>query len=161
MRPLLILLVGCVLSSCSLFGGEDSGGEDFDDLAPGTFRMEADGEDYAGTASYFRDRFIGEGDSATALEPVLSLETERGDLMSMKGDALLNAEAGGDLDIHASFRPASGGVFTRRGGSVRIAYADSTRIEGTFRFRMEDIAMGCLGCRTITVEGGFNATVEE
>jgi hypothetical protein len=154
--PLFLLLV---LVGCDTFG--DSVNDTvFDNLAPGTFRMVADDEDRAGTARYYRDRFLTPGDSTTRLEPLLSFETERGDRLSMKDDELLNTESGDRLDIDASYVTVDGGVFGRRSGVVEITYSDSTRIEGTFRFRMKDYAMGCLACRTITVEGGFNATVQ-
>jgi hypothetical protein len=151
---LLLFLVGC-----DTFG--DSVDDIvFDNLAPGTFRMVADDEDRSGTAYYYRDRFLTPGDSTTRLEPLLSFETERGDRLSMKNYFLFNAEPGDRLDIHATYRTVDGGVFGRRSGIVEITHSDSTRIEGKFRFRMKDYAIGCLACRTITVEGGFNATVQ-
>ena len=154
--PLFLLLF---LAGCDTFG--DSVNDIvFDNLAPGTFRMVADDEGRSGTARYYRDRFLTPGDSTSRLEPLLSFETERGDRLSMKDDVLLNAEAGDQLDIDAGYRTVDGGVFTRRSGVAEVTYSDSTRIEGTFRFRMKDIAIGCLACRTITVEGGFNATVQ-
>ncbi len=141
------LLLG--LAGCSLFGEED-----FDGLAPGTFRMEAEGETIEGTATFYPN--IDQGFS----EAQIILETSGGSSLGFGSDQFLTAEVGDAVTPRANYRPSNGGHYLRDEGTVRITYADSTRIEGTFRFRMLDRG-GPLAVREITVEGGFNAPVEE
>ena len=147
---LIPLLVLCALSGCSLFG------EDYTDLAPGTFRMKADGKEFNGDATYhpnFDSEFS---------EALIFMKTSSDGELGISSDSFNGASPGDRIEpSSASYRPLAGEVFTRRSGSVEIVYADSSHIEGTFSFRMKDVAMGCLVCREITVSGGFNATLEE
>ncbi len=142
-----LLLLAALLSGCGLFG------EDFDDLAPGTFRMKADGEVLTGTATFYPNTDL-QFSGAQVI-----MEASGGARLGMGSDELLTTEAGDRIIPSATYRPAGGGTYVHEEGTVRITYADSTRIEGTFRFRMEDDG-GPLSVLEITVEGGFNATIE-
>src|SRR5690606_8821431 len=101
--PILIL---CALSGCSLFGA------DFDDLDPGTFRMKADGKEMSGQATYYPERDL------ASQEPLVFLESDEGDFMFIRSEAFLNAISGQSVTPRASYRPLTGGVFTRRSGRV-------------------------------------------
>ena len=147
MRLLPICLLALLLSGCGLFG------EDLDDLAPGTFRVKADGENLEGVATFYPNADL------EFSEAQVILETSRGDRLGIGSDDLLTAQGSDRTTPTANYRPASGGSYLREEGTVRITYADSARIEGTFRFRMLDRG-GPLAVRELIVEGGFNATVQ-
>jgi hypothetical protein len=141
------LLIG--FGGCGLFGEEDFGG-----LAPGTFRMEADGGSLEGVAAFYPNIDLEFSDAQVIMED------SRGSRLGIGSNDLLTAEAGDRITPSATYRPAEGGTYLHDAGIVLITYADSMRVEGTFRFEMIDRG-GPLAVRELTVEGGFNATVKE
>lgn len=85
--------------------------------------------------------------------------------MSIETDSLLDAEAGETLNPSVTYRPyrspsGPGAFFVRRSGPLTVTSVGEGSIEGTFQFRMKDIAVGCLRCVETTVSGAFRAEVE-
>jgi hypothetical protein len=149
--PLAVLVLTAPLAGCSAFGGDD-----YDDLAPGRFRLTADGRTYSGTALYYPNT-----DRPLADAAVFLTEEDR-TVMSFRADALLNVSAGDRVVTLASFHSPSALLYQSREGEIRNTSVELGRIEGQFRLRLEENAIGGpFDAGDITAEGGFHATLAD
>ena len=148
--PLLAVpLAALALAGCSLFGGDDYG-----DLAPGTFRFSADGETYTRTAAYHPNT-----DTDLASASVL-LSIAGGGLLQIRNDRLLSAESGSKFEPTVAFS-SNGYLYVGESGSVEVVSVGVDRIEGRFRFRLGETGSGPIRGSDITAEGGFYALLAE
>ena len=146
LAALAALTLAAAFAGCSVFGGDDYG-----DLAPGTFRFTADGETYTGTALY---------DPSTDLQfdrAAVFLTTERRQVMQISSDALLTAEAGDRFEplVLASL----GSSYQSRSGEVEVVRVGADHVEGRFRFRLRGTGSGPIQQGDIAAEGAFHAAL--
>ena len=148
LAPLAALTLAAVLAGCSAFGGDDYG-----DLAPGTFRFTADGETYTGAALYDPSTEL-EFDQASVL-----LLAEGKTLIQITTDGLLTAENGDRLKplVLASLSSSYQG----RSGEVEILSVGADGIEGRFRFRLRETGPGAIRAGDVTADGAFRAVLAE
>ena len=148
--PLAVFVL--TAAGCSAFGGDDYG-----DLAPGTFRFSAEGGTYTGTATFYpnRDQPLGTANL------VLAGAGQRG--MSFTTDRLLDVSAGDRVvTIATLYRTGAGSNYRNSRGVVQIESADGSHIEGRFKIRLEEAGVGGpLPAGDITAEGGFYAVFAE
>ncbi|MBE2186365.1 MAG: hypothetical protein IAE99_06300 [Rhodothermales bacterium] len=143
-RSLGLVLLLAALGGCDLLG------DDYDDLAPGTFRLRADGKVYTGTARFYPT-------SGFAYNPPVAFLMSRDSTSFLiRSHDLLNATVGSRIEGVARFYPGAAS-FINIGGSVTITGTPDGGLTGTFRYQMKDIATATFNNRVITVEGGFNA----
>ena len=143
-RSLGLVLLLAALGGCDLLG------DDYDDLAPGTFRFRADGKVYTGTARFYPET------GGYTNEPVVHLMSTDSIPFNIYSHDLLNPTVGSRIDGYAQF-PAYGYTFHNTSGSFIITDTTGGRRAGTFRYKMVGLAFGALRSTRITVEGGFNA----
>ena len=149
--PLAGLALAAALAGCSAFGGDDYG-----DLAPGTFRFSADGETYTGAATFYpnTDRSFDDANLVLAAGDQAA--------MSFRTDDLLDASAGDKVVTLASLQRSGRSNYRSSRGIVRVESADGEHIEGRFRIRLEEGGVGGpLPAGDITAEGGFHAVLAE
>jgi len=143
-RSLGLVLLLAALGGCDLLG------DDYDDLAPGTFRFRADGKVYTGTARFYPET------GGYTNEPVVHLMSTDSIPFNIYSHDLLNATVGSRIEGEVSFRPRAA-FYGNTAGSVTITGTLDGGRAGTFRYKMVGLAFGALRSTRITVEGGFNA----
>ncbi len=150
-RPrLLLLLLGLVLAPALV--GCDSFDDNYDDLQPGTFRFRAGGETFTGAALFYPNADRPLAASALILTP------PDGPEMQFKSDALFGTLKGSRIEPVVQFNP-EGAVYARQSGEIEITRVEEGRFAGRFRFRLQDVSVGPGAGGSITIEGGFNATL--
>lgn len=139
-----VLLVATVLGGCDLLG------DDYDNLAPGTFRFRADGKTYTGSARFYPET------GGYTNEPLVHLMSTDSIPFNIYSHDLLKATEGSRIEGDVSFRPRAA-FYSNTAGAVTITGTLDGGLTGTFRYQMRDFATATFDNRVITVEGGFNA----
>lgn len=139
----------CLVLLVALLGGCDLLGDDYDHLAPGTFRLRADGKTYTGTARFYpMIRYADE-------DPLVYLLSTDNIPFSVRSRDLLAATEGSRIEGEVSFRPGAS-HFVNESGSITITGISDSGLSGTFRYDMYNISLASAST-SITVRGGFNA----
>lgn len=138
-----VLLVATVLGGCDLLG------DDYDNLAPGTFRFRADGKTYTGSARFYPET------GGYTNEPLVHLMSTDSIPFNIYSHDLLKATEGSRIEGDVSFRPGAA-HFVNESGSTTITGTSDGSLSGTFRYNMYNISLASAS-ESITVRGGFNA----